>query len=82
VIEKKVLRRIFRPMRDEVTNSNDQVNEDEIGRECSMNGEMRNAYGYWWGKPERMRPLRRPKRRWVDNTKMYLRDRMGWYGMD
>jgi hypothetical protein len=51
VFEKRVLRRIFRPKRDEVTNSNDQVNEDEIGSECSTNGEI-NAYGYWWRKLE------------------------------
>jgi hypothetical protein len=27
------------------------------------------------------RPLGRPRRRWVDNTKIYLRE-MGWDGMD
>jgi hypothetical protein len=26
--------------------------------------------------------LGRPRRRWVDNIKMDLRDRMGWYGLD
>jgi hypothetical protein len=36
------------------------------------------------GKPEGKRPLGRPRRRWVDNIKMDLRerDRMGWYGLD
>jgi hypothetical protein len=34
--------------------------------------------GYWWGKPEGKRPLGRTKRRWVDNIKMGLRDKMGW----
>jgi hypothetical protein len=29
------------------------------------------------GKPERKRPLGRPKRRWVDNIKIYLRE-IGW----
>jgi hypothetical protein len=33
------------------------------------------------GKPEGKRPLGRPRRRWVDNIKMYLRD-IGWYGVD
>jgi hypothetical protein len=33
------------------------------------------------GKPERKRPLGRPRRRWVDNIKMDLRE-IGWYGMD
>jgi hypothetical protein len=33
------------------------------------------------GKPEGKRPLGRPRRRWVDNIKMDLRE-IGWYGMD
>jgi hypothetical protein len=33
------------------------------------------------GKPERKRPLGRPRRRWVDNIKMDLRE-TGWDGMD
>jgi hypothetical protein len=33
------------------------------------------------GKPEEKRPLGRPKRRWVDNVKMDLRE-IEWGGMD
>jgi hypothetical protein len=33
------------------------------------------------GKPEVKRPLGRPRRRWVDNIKMELRE-IGWGGMD
>jgi hypothetical protein len=33
------------------------------------------------GKPEGRRPLGRPRRRWVDNIKMDLRE-IGWDGMD
>jgi hypothetical protein len=33
------------------------------------------------GKPEGKRPLGRPKRRWVNNIKMDLRE-IGWDGMD
>jgi hypothetical protein len=33
------------------------------------------------GKPEGKTPLRRPRRRWVDNVKMDLRE-IGWGGMD
>jgi hypothetical protein len=33
-------------------------------------GETRNAYRILVGKPEEMRPLGRPRRRWVDNIKM------------
>jgi hypothetical protein len=41
-------------------------------------GETRNAYRILVGKPEEKRPLGRPRRGWVDNIKMDLRDRMGW----
>jgi hypothetical protein len=44
-------------------------------------GEKRNAYRILVGKPEGKRPLGRPKRRWVDNIKMDLRE-MGWDGVD
>jgi hypothetical protein len=43
-------------------------------------GEKRNAYRILVRKPEGKRPLRRPKRRWVDNIKMYLIE-IGWDGM-
>jgi hypothetical protein len=33
-----------------------------------------NAYRVLVGKPERKRPLRRPRRRWEDNRKMDLRE--------
>jgi hypothetical protein len=45
-------------------------------------GEKRNAYRILVGKPEEKRPLGRPRRRWVDNVKMDLRHRMGWYELD
>jgi hypothetical protein len=44
-------------------------------------GETRNAYRILVGKPEGKRPLGRPRRRWVDNIKMDLRE-IGWNGMD
>jgi hypothetical protein len=44
-------------------------------------GEKRNAYGILVGNPEEKRPLGRPRRRWVNNTKMNLRE-IGWDGMD
>jgi hypothetical protein len=43
-------------------------------------GEKRNAYRILVGKPEGKRPLRRPRRRWVDNIKMDLRE-IGWDGV-
>jgi hypothetical protein len=44
-------------------------------------GETRNAYRILVGKPEGRRPLGRPRRRWVDNIKIDLRD-IGWDDMD
>jgi hypothetical protein len=41
-------------------------------------GEKRNACRILMGKPKGKRPLRRQRRRWMDNIKM---DRMGWYGL-
>jgi hypothetical protein len=37
-------------------------------------GEKRNAYRILLGKPERKRPLGRPRRRWVNNIKKDLKD--------
>jgi hypothetical protein len=44
-------------------------------------GDKRNACRILVGKPEGKRPLGRPRRRWVDNIKMDLRE-IGWNGMD
>jgi hypothetical protein len=41
---------------------------------CSSNGEKRNACRILVGEPEEKRPLGRPRRRWVDNIKMELRE--------
>jgi hypothetical protein len=43
--------------------------------------EKRNAYKLLVGKPEGKRPLRRPRRRWLDNIKMDLAD-MVWGDVD
>jgi hypothetical protein len=44
-------------------------------------GERRNACRILVGKPEGKRPLGRPRRRWVDNIKVDLRE-VGWDGRD
>jgi hypothetical protein len=44
-------------------------------------GEKSNAYMILVGKPEGRRPLGRPRRRWVDNIKIVLRE-IGWDGVD
>jgi hypothetical protein len=40
-------------------------------------GERRGTYRALVGKPEGMRPLGRPRRRWEDNIKIDLRE-VGW----
>jgi hypothetical protein len=52
-----------------------------MGRACSTNGEKGNTHKILVGKPEGKRPLGRPRRRWMDNFKMYLR-KTGLCGMD
>jgi hypothetical protein len=44
-------------------------------------GEKRNAHKLLVRKPERKRPLRRPRRRWVDNVRMDLLE-VGWDDVD
>jgi hypothetical protein len=48
---------------------------------CSTNWDKRNTYRILVGKLEGKRPLGRPRRRWVDNIKMVLRE-IGWGGID
>jgi hypothetical protein len=65
-----------------MSESQDQVVEDAMGRACSTNGAKINAYRILVGKPEGKRPLGRPRprRRRVDNIKMEIRE--VWYGQD
>jgi hypothetical protein len=44
-------------------------------------GAQRNAYSILVGNPEGKRPLGRPRRRWVNNIKMDLRE-IAWDGRD
>jgi hypothetical protein len=53
-----------------------------MGSAYSTNGEKRKAYRILVGKPEGKRPLGRPRRRWVDNIKTDIGDRVEWYGLD
>jgi hypothetical protein len=52
---------------------------DVIRRECNTKGEKRNAH--WWESQKERVALGRPRRKWVDNIKMDLRD-IGWGGID
>jgi hypothetical protein len=44
-------------------------------------GKKRNAYRILVGNPEGKKPLGRPRRRWVDNIRMDLRE-IGWDGVE
>jgi hypothetical protein len=48
---------------------------------CSTNGGEEKCIHDIGGKAGRKEPLGRPRRRWVDNIKMDLRE-IGWDGMD
>jgi hypothetical protein len=52
-----------------------------MGRVCSKNGGEENACRLLVVKPERKRPLGRPRHRWVDNIKTNLGE-IGWGGVD
>jgi hypothetical protein len=52
-----------------------------MGRACSTNGGEENAYRILVGNPKGKRSLGRPRRRWVDNIKMDLKE-IGWDGID
>ena len=94
VFENIVLRRIFRPRRDEVKGDWRRLHNEELndlysspnivrviksrrmrwaGHVARM-GKERAVYWVLVGKPERKRPLGRPRRRWVDNIRMDLQE--------
>jgi hypothetical protein len=86
-----MLRRIFGPKRDEVTGCRRGLHNNNLYYSPSIirmrrmrlarKGKKRNAYRLLVGKPEGRRPLGRPRRRWMDNTKMDLGE-IGWGGVD
>jgi hypothetical protein len=52
-----------------------------MGGACNTNVEKRNTCRILVGKPEGKTSLGRPRRRWVDNIKIDLRE-IGWDGVD
>jgi hypothetical protein len=52
----------------------DQVKEDEMGRAYSTNEDNRKACRILVGKPEGKRSMGKPRRSWVGNIKMDLRE--------
>jgi hypothetical protein len=89
VFENRVLRRIFGPKRDEMTDGwrklHGLYSSPSIVRvikarrmrwagHVARMGEVRGAYNILVGRPEGKRPLGRPRRRWEDNIKVDLRE--------
>jgi hypothetical protein len=64
-------------------NINEMIKSGRIRQagHVALMGEPRNAYSILVEKPEGKRQLGSPRRRWVGNIKMDLRE-MGWYGLD
>jgi hypothetical protein len=56
----------------------DQMEENEMGGTCSTMGERKCVYRVLMGKPERKRPLGRPRHRWDDNIKVDLQESGMW----
>jgi hypothetical protein len=96
VFENRVLRRIFGPKRDEVTGGCRKLHYEEIHNLYSspsivrmIKRRMRWAWHIarmgrrrmYIGKPGEKRPVGRPRRRWVDNIKINIRE-IGWGCMD
>jgi hypothetical protein len=61
--------------------SDNQIENNEMGGACSTYWERRVVYRFLVGKPERKRPLGRPRRRWEYSNKMDLQE-LGCGGMD
>jgi hypothetical protein len=87
VFENRVLRRIFGTNRDGVTGGWRKLHNEELHNLYSSPNIIRiiksrrmrwagHVYRYRYrllvGKREEKRPLGRPRRRWMDNIKMYL----------
>jgi hypothetical protein len=53
-----------------------------VGGTCGTNGGKRNVCRLLVEKPEGKRPLRRPRRRGIDNINGPFRDRIGCCGLD
>ena len=90
VFENMVLRRILGPKRDELTGEwrrlhNEELNGLRWAGHVARMGEERGAYRVLVGKHKGKRPLGRPRRRWVDNIRMYLQEvgcgHVDWIGL-
>jgi hypothetical protein len=96
VFENRVLRRIFRPKRDDVTGGWRSLHNEELHNlypSPSINRMIKSRRMRWAGQIARIavkrtsyrilvgKPEGTPRRTWVDNIKIDLRE-TGWDGMD
>jgi hypothetical protein len=93
VFENRVLRRIFGPKRDEVTGDWRKLHNEDLHNLYSSPNIIRliKLRRMRWtvhvgrlgrtGKPEGKKPIRKPRRAWVDNIKSDLRE-IVWDGVD
>ena len=95
VFENRVLRRIFGPRKDEVTEEWRRLHKEELNdlysspnivrviksrrMKWARIGEESGVYRVLVGKPEGKRPLGKPRCRWVDNIRMDLQEVVCWY---
>ena len=50
------------------------IEKNEMGGTCGAHGEGRGVHWVLVGKPDGKKTLRKPRRRWEDNIKMYLQE--------
>ena len=51
-----------------------KIKKNEVGGACGAHGEGRGVQRVLVGKPDRKRPLGRPRRRWEDNIKVDIQE--------
>jgi hypothetical protein len=90
-----MLKGIYAPKGDETIGGWRKLHNEELHNLCPSPNKVRSEMGWAYrtnvieneciqilvGKPERKRPLGRPRRRWVDNIKIDLTE-IGLGGMD
>ena len=78
-------RKVIKHWRSKRARAGDKIEKNEMGWACGAYGWGEGVYRVLVGKPVGKRPLGRPRRRWVDNIRMDLREvgctYMDWIGL-